>query len=73
MKVGFETCFQWIPALQSETPLGWQVQPKLCLGPWVWLRGNGVFKSFGSQPTQEVLSAKGSYLVGGRGKAVGFN
>lgn len=34
--------------------------PSLCLGPWVWFRDNGVFKSFGSQPNHEVLSAKGS-------------
>lgn len=34
--------------------------PRLCLGPWVWFRGDNVFKSFGSQPAHQVLSAKGS-------------
>lgn len=34
--------------------------PNLCLDPWVWFRGKSEFKNFGSQPTHEVLSAKGS-------------
>lgn len=34
--------------------------PSLCLDSWVWFRGKSEFKNFGSQPTHEGLSAKGS-------------
>lgn len=42
-----------------ETPPGWHVEPKSVPWPLGLVSGNSEFKSFGSRPPHEVLSAKG--------------